>query len=116
MGRTDVASRVIAAPPDAVYDALVEPDALKTWLPPEGMIATFERFDARPGGSYRMILRYADAADAPGKTTAEPIGTVATLSCGSQPQRPESSTRSNQSPSLPRRVPATAARSPTVNG
>jgi uncharacterized protein YndB with AHSA1/START domain len=71
MGRTDSASRVIAAPPDTVYAALVDPDALTSWLPPDGMTATMERYDARPGGSYRMVLRYADASGAPGKTTAD---------------------------------------------
>jgi len=71
MGRTDIATRLIAAPPDAVYAALVDPDALTSWLPPDGMTATMQRYDARPGGSYRMILRYADASGAPGKTTAD---------------------------------------------
>lgn len=36
MARTDKASRVIAASPERVYAALVDPDALTTWLPPEG--------------------------------------------------------------------------------
>src|SRR5262245_58916906 len=71
MGRTDIATRLIAAPPDAVYAALVDPDALTSWLPPDGMAARRQRYDARPGGSYRMILRYADASGAPGKTTAD---------------------------------------------
>jgi uncharacterized protein YndB with AHSA1/START domain len=35
------------------------------------MTGTFERFDPRPGGSYRMVLTYADASVAPGKATAE---------------------------------------------
>jgi len=35
------------------------------------MIGRFERFDARPGGSYRMVLTYADASGAPGKATAD---------------------------------------------
>ncbi len=67
MSRTDTASRVIAASPDRVYAALVDPDALVEWLPPETMSGRFERFDARPGGSYRMVLTYADASTAPGK-------------------------------------------------
>jgi uncharacterized protein YndB with AHSA1/START domain len=71
MPRTDRASRVIAAPPERVYAALVDPDALIVWLPPEGMTGRFERFDARPGGSYRMVLTYADASGAPGKATAD---------------------------------------------
>jgi uncharacterized protein YndB with AHSA1/START domain len=71
MSRTDTASRVIAAPPDRVYVALVDPDALTAWLPPAGMSGRFERFDARPGGSYRMVLTYTDASTAPGKATAD---------------------------------------------
>ena len=71
MPRTDRASRVISAPRERVYAALVDPDALKSWLPPDGMSARFERFDARPGGSYRMVLTYADASAEPGKATAD---------------------------------------------
>lgn len=71
MSRTDTATRLIAAPPDRVYDALVDPDALAVWLPPDGMSGRFERFEARPGGSYRMVLTYADASAAPGKATAD---------------------------------------------
>ena len=70
MARTDTASRVIAAPLERVYAALVDPDALLAWLPPNGMTGRFERFDARPGGSYRMVLTYADASAARGKATA----------------------------------------------
>jgi uncharacterized protein YndB with AHSA1/START domain len=69
--RTDRASLVIAAPLERVFAALVDPDALMAWLPPDGMSARFERFDARPGGSYRMVLTYADASGAPGKATAD---------------------------------------------
>lgn len=71
MPRTDTASRLIAAPPANVYAAFVDPDALVAWLPPGGMSGRFERFDARPGGSYRLVLTYADASDAPGKATAD---------------------------------------------
>jgi len=71
MPRTDTASRVIAAPPAQVYAALVDREALAAWLPPEGMTATFERFDPRPGGSYRLVLTYADASRAAGKATAD---------------------------------------------
>jgi uncharacterized protein YndB with AHSA1/START domain len=70
MARTDTAARVVPASPERVYAALIDPDALTAWLPPEGMTVRFETFDARPGGSYRMVLTYDDAAGAPGKTTA----------------------------------------------
>jgi len=62
---------VIAAPPERVYAALVDPDALRTWLPPDGISGRFDRFDARPGGSYRLILTYADASSSPGKATPD---------------------------------------------
>jgi uncharacterized protein YndB with AHSA1/START domain len=35
------------------------------------MSGRFDRFDARPGGSYRLVLEYADASTAPGKATAD---------------------------------------------
>ena len=71
MPRTDTASRTIAAPPDRVYAAMADPEALVAWLPPAGMSGRFEHFDARPGGSYRLVLTYDDASTAPGKATAD---------------------------------------------
>src|ERR671921_1466532 len=71
MARTDSASRVVAAPPARVYAALVDDEALAAWLPPAGMTARFERFDPRPGGSYRLVLTYTDAAAASGKSTPD---------------------------------------------
>jgi uncharacterized protein YndB with AHSA1/START domain len=71
MSRTDTAIRVISAPPDRVYAALTDPDALAVWLPPDGMTGRFEHFDARPGGSYRLVLTYADASAARGKSAAD---------------------------------------------
>jgi uncharacterized protein YndB with AHSA1/START domain len=35
------------------------------------MTGRFERFDARPGGSYRLVLTYSDASAAPGKASAD---------------------------------------------
>jgi uncharacterized protein YndB with AHSA1/START domain len=71
MSRTDVVSSFVAAPPDLVFRALVEEAALVEWLPPAGMTARFERFDLRPGGSYRLVLTYDDPATATGKATAD---------------------------------------------
>ena len=71
MGRTDTGSRIIAATPDRVYAALIDPDALTQWLPPGGMVGRFEHFDARTGGSYRLVLTYTDASSGSGKATAD---------------------------------------------
>jgi uncharacterized protein YndB with AHSA1/START domain len=71
VSRVDTGSRVIAATPDRVYAALTDPEALTAWLPPDGMSGRFERFDARPGGGYRLVLTYADPSAARGKTTAD---------------------------------------------
>ena len=71
MPRTDRASRSIAAPPERVFAAFVDPDALTAWLAPQGMTAWFERFDLRPGGSYRLVLTYADSSPARGKASAD---------------------------------------------
>ena len=66
--RVDEATRVVAADRRVVYGALVEAEALATWLPPDGMTGRFERFDLRPGGGYRMVLAYDDASANPGKS------------------------------------------------
>lgn len=71
MARTDTASRVVKAPLSRVFEALVDPDALAEWLPPTGMTGRFEHFDARAGGSYRMILTYTDPPAQGGKSAAD---------------------------------------------
>ncbi|WP_127481117.1 SRPBCC domain-containing protein [Nocardioides pantholopis] len=69
MARVDSAARVVRAPVDRAFRALVDPEALVAWLPPEGMSGRFEYVDARPGGSYRLVLTYDDPLTAAGKTT-----------------------------------------------
>ena len=71
MPRTDRASRVVDAPVSRVFDALVNRHALERWLPPDGMTATFERFDPTPGGSYRLVLTYVHPEGAPGKSAPD---------------------------------------------
>ncbi len=48
--------RVLAAPPDKVYRAFLDPDALARWLPPDGFTARVAEMDARVGGGYRMAF------------------------------------------------------------
>ncbi|VXC78132.1 SRPBCC domain-containing protein [Sphingomonas sp. AX6] len=70
--RVDTASRIIAAPAQAIYDAFIDPDRQARWLPPTGMTARFERFEPHPGGRYRKVLTYADGGAAhPGKSAAD---------------------------------------------
>lgn len=67
MPRTDSASRVVVAPLNRVYAALITESSLVEWLPPAGMTGRFERFDLRPGGSYRLVLSYPDGSGVEGK-------------------------------------------------
>ena len=70
MPRTDVASRFIPAPVGEVFSALVDAEALESWLPPGEMQGEIERFEPWPGGSFKMALRYPDHLAASGKTTS----------------------------------------------
>jgi uncharacterized protein YndB with AHSA1/START domain len=53
-----VVSRVIDAPPESIYRAFLDQDALATWLPPDAMKGVVHAFDGREGGSFRMSLVY----------------------------------------------------------
>ena len=46
--------RVLRAPPERVYRAFLDPDAMSKWLPPNGFTGKVQHLDARVGGSYRM--------------------------------------------------------------
>jgi uncharacterized protein YndB with AHSA1/START domain len=61
VSHTDVGRATIGAPPEVVFEALVDEAARTVWLPPAGMTGRFSWFDARPGG-YRLTLTYNDAS------------------------------------------------------
>jgi len=46
--------RVLTAPPERVYRAFLDADAMAKWLPPHGFTGHVHKMDARVGGSYRM--------------------------------------------------------------
>ncbi|GAB3190237.1 SRPBCC family protein [Hydrogenophaga aquatica] len=46
--------RVLRAPPERVYRAFLDPDAMAKWLPPHGFTGRVLHMDARVGGTYRM--------------------------------------------------------------
>ncbi|SFC33502.1 SRPBCC family protein [Tropicimonas isoalkanivorans] len=49
--------RVLAASPEKVYRAFLEPDALAKWLPPDGFACTVHEFEPNAGGRFRMSFR-----------------------------------------------------------
>lgn len=54
MSNTIELHRVLRAPPERVYRAFLEADALVKWNPPHGFTATVHEMDVRVGGRYRM--------------------------------------------------------------
>ena len=46
--------RVLRAPPERVYRAFLDPDAMAKWLPPNGFTGKVHHIDVKVGGSYRM--------------------------------------------------------------
>ena len=70
-GRIDRVSRLIKASPQSIYRALIDPDALMSWLPPKGMRGQIHAFEPWVGGAYDVALFFEDEADASrGKTSA----------------------------------------------
>ncbi len=53
-GNTIRLHRVLQAPPERVYRAFLDPDALVKWLPPNGFTARVHHLEAGVGGTYRM--------------------------------------------------------------
>jgi len=49
--------RVLRAPPERVYRAFLEPDAIARWLPPYGFTCKVHHLDAKVGGTHRMSFR-----------------------------------------------------------
>ena len=46
--------RVLRAPPEHVYRAFLDADALAKWLPPNGFTGKVHHLDARVGGTFKM--------------------------------------------------------------
>jgi uncharacterized protein YndB with AHSA1/START domain len=46
--------RVLRAPPERVYRAFLDADAMAKWLPPNGFTCKVHHMEARVGGTYRM--------------------------------------------------------------
>ena len=101
--------RVLRAPPERVYRAFLDADAMAKWLPPNGFTGQVHEIDARVGGSYRMSftnfttgqahafggkylelvenerLRYSDRFEDPNLPgEMETTVTLAAMSCGTE--------------------------------
>jgi uncharacterized protein YndB with AHSA1/START domain len=46
--------RVLAAKPEKIYRAFLEPDAMTKWLPPNGFTCRVHHMQAKVGGTYKM--------------------------------------------------------------
>lgn len=46
--------RVLAAKPEKIYRAFLEPDAMSKWLPPNGFTCRVHHMQAKVGGTYKM--------------------------------------------------------------
>jgi len=46
--------RVFRAPPERVYRAFLDPQAMAKWLPPHGFTCAVDHMNAKVGGSFRM--------------------------------------------------------------
>lgn len=70
--QTHTGSRIIHAPPHAIYRAHLDPSAVAAWRPPQGMTARVLAFEPRAGGVYRMAFVYDDGGAAhAGKATTD---------------------------------------------
>ena len=54
MGYTIKLHRVLRATPEKVYRAVLDPDALVKWSPPNGFTARVHHLEAKVGGTYKM--------------------------------------------------------------
>ncbi|HEX2316604.1 MAG TPA: SRPBCC family protein [Thermomonospora sp.] len=55
-GRHDIVmTRVFDAPPELVYEAYTDPEIVRRWMGPRKYEMVIDRWDFRPGGSYRYV-------------------------------------------------------------
>ncbi|ROH84476.1 polyketide cyclase [Pseudomethylobacillus aquaticus] len=50
--------RVLRAPAERIYRALLDPDALAKWMAPNGYTANVHHLDAQVGGSFRISFTH----------------------------------------------------------
>ncbi|HEY0873644.1 MAG TPA: SRPBCC domain-containing protein [Vicinamibacterales bacterium] len=58
-----LSERVLAAPPETVFEAFAEPAVLARWWGPQGSVNLFEIFEFRAGGRWEFVMRAEDGSD-----------------------------------------------------
>jgi uncharacterized protein YndB with AHSA1/START domain len=53
-GNTIRLHRVLRAPPERIYRAFLDADAMAKWLPPNGFTGKVHHLEAKVGGTYKM--------------------------------------------------------------
>jgi uncharacterized protein YndB with AHSA1/START domain len=66
--REIVSGRVIDAPRRKVFKAFADPTHLARWWGPKGFRNTFEEFDFRPGGIWRLTMHGPDGTEYPNRS------------------------------------------------
>ena len=62
--------RVLRAPPERVYRAFLDPDAMAKWLPPHGFTGRVLEMDARVGAILRLGKRHGVPTPSTGRVYA----------------------------------------------
>lgn len=65
--REIVITRVIPAPREAIFDALVDVDDIAEWWGPRGFTTEVQSMDVRPGGLWRFTMTGADGTVYPNR-------------------------------------------------
>jgi len=71
--REMVITRLIAAPPELVFEAWTDPAHLAAWWGPNGFTTTTSAFDMRPGGVWRFVMHGPDGRGYDNRITFEEI-------------------------------------------
>jgi uncharacterized protein YndB with AHSA1/START domain len=66
--RAFVHPRLIDAPRERVFKAFSDPAHLARWWGPNGFSSTFDEFDLRPGGAWRLVMHGPDGANYPNES------------------------------------------------
>jgi uncharacterized protein YndB with AHSA1/START domain len=62
-GREIGTTRWLAASPERLFAAFSDPHQLMQWWGPKDFTSTFQEFDLRPGGKWRLVLHGPDGTD-----------------------------------------------------